>query len=68
MFNISIRGYAQKFMRTHRWPLGLVTETLRTDEQTDRPNDDPTDYRKHCIADKTALDDQFLLPPLYHKS
>ena len=24
MYNISIRGYAQKFMRTHRWPLGLV--------------------------------------------
>ena len=21
---ISIRGYAQKFLRTHRWPLGLV--------------------------------------------
>ena len=21
---ISVRGYAQKFLRTHRWPLGLV--------------------------------------------
>ena len=28
MYNISIRGYAQKFMRTHRWPLGLVTVTF----------------------------------------
>ena len=25
---ISIRGYAQKFLRTHRWPLGLVVLAL----------------------------------------
>ena len=26
--HISIRGYAQKCLRTHRWPLGLVFTTV----------------------------------------